>query len=211
MFTPLYLHGTLRRTRRQSLPPRFTRRLTGQSSQRRSSKYIAHIIPLVLDLEDAGGAKPVGHAGLRHGAHGGAAHVEVSRLCEADTAGALVGDDHGGRLAGACRVAVAFNLVAGAAALASLEQGRAPGRDHRREGALPDGGLVPARTAVTAVAVWGAVVRRAGRQPAAGAVGGGHCRDIGVVAAGRDPGRRLVGRLGLVRLGELAGASNGAH
>jgi hypothetical protein len=151
----------------------------------------------------------------------------------------------------------ATDLVAGAAALAPLEQGRAPGGDHRREGALPDGGLVPARTActcvfiqnhvnlelgqcsgtttcradvqckvhtngqsevvkataltVTAVAVWGAVVRRAGRQPAAGTVGGRHCGDTGVVAAGRDPGRRLVGRLGLVRLGELAGASNGAH
>jgi len=152
------------------------------------------------------------------------------------------------------------DLVAGAAALASLEQRRAPGGDHRREGPLPDGGLVSARTAcmfvfiqtpcqlelgqctqahhdaveckvhttarvldsevvvkataltVTAVAVWGAVVRRAGRQPAAGAVCVGRRGGGGVVAAGRDdPGSRLVGGLVFVRLGELAGASNGAH
>ena len=69
-------------------------------------------LPLVLDLEDAAGTEFIGHARLRHGAHGGAAHVEVSRLDEAGPAGARVGDDDGRRLAGARRVAggVAFNL-----------------------------------------------------------------------------------------------------
>lgn len=62
---------------------------------------------------------------------------------------------------------------------------------------------------VTAVAVWGAVVRRAGGQPAAGAVGVGHRGGGSVVAAGPDC--RLVSRPVLVWLAVLAGTSNGAH
>lgn len=67
-------------------------------------------IPSVLDLEDTGGAELVGHAGLGHGAHGSAAHVEVRGAGEADAPGALVGDDDGGWLAGASCVGRAFNL-----------------------------------------------------------------------------------------------------
>ena len=42
-----------------------------------------------------------------------------------------------------------YYLVAGAAALAALEDGRAAGGDHGRERRLVDGVLVPARAACT--------------------------------------------------------------
>ena len=67
-------------------------------------------LPSVLDVEASGAAELVGLAGLRHGSERRAAQVEVHGLGQARAAGALVGDDHGGRLPGACRVAVAFNL-----------------------------------------------------------------------------------------------------
>jgi hypothetical protein len=66
--------------------------------------------PPVLDLEHAAGSEPVGHAGLRHGAHGRAAHVEVGDLAGEEAAGGLVGDHDSRRLAGAGRVRRAFNL-----------------------------------------------------------------------------------------------------
>jgi len=107
--------------------------------------------PPVLDPHDAAGADLVGHAapGLRHGAHGRAAHVEVRDLAREQPARGQVRDDDGHRLAGARRVARAFHLVAGAAALASPVKRRAPRGDHRVERLLPDGGLVAARAACT--------------------------------------------------------------
>jgi hypothetical protein len=66
--------------------------------------------PPVLDPEHAAGPEPVGQAGLRHGAHGRAAHVEVGDLAGEEAAGGLVSDDYGRWLAGAGRVGRAFNL-----------------------------------------------------------------------------------------------------
>ena len=61
------------------------------------------VLPGVLDLEAAGGAELVGLAGLRHGAERRAAQVEVHGLLQARAAGALVGEDHRHRAAGARR------------------------------------------------------------------------------------------------------------
>lgn len=67
-------------------------------------------IPLVLDSEDTAGTECVGLARLGHGAQGRAAHVEMGRLAGVEPAGAQVGDDDGGRIAGARLVGRAFNL-----------------------------------------------------------------------------------------------------
>jgi len=105
--------------------------------------------PPVQDPEHAASAELVGHAGPRHGAHGGAAHVKVLNLAGEQIARGLVGDYDGHGLAGARGVGLAFHLVAGAAALATLVQWRAPGGDHRVERLLPDSSLVAARAACT--------------------------------------------------------------
>jgi hypothetical protein len=103
--------------------------------------------PPVQDPEHAASAELVGHAGPGHGAHGGAAHVKVLDLAGEQPARGLVGDYDGHGLAGARGVGRAFHLVAGAAALASPVQWRAPGGDHRVEWLLSDGRLVAARAA----------------------------------------------------------------
>jgi hypothetical protein len=73
------------------------------------SQYLISL-PGVLDLEASGAAELVGLAGLRHGSERRAAQVEVHGLVQARAAGALVGEDHRHRAAGARRVAGAFHL-----------------------------------------------------------------------------------------------------
>jgi hypothetical protein len=68
------------------------------------------MVPLVLDLEDSGGAEPVSHAAVGHATEGCATHVEVTCLIEADASRTGVGDGDGNRPAGAGFVAGAFDL-----------------------------------------------------------------------------------------------------
>jgi hypothetical protein len=67
----------------------------------------------------SGAAELVRLAVLRHGSERRAAQVEVHGLVQARAAGALVGEDHGHRAAGARRVPGAFHLRGGGIILLS--------------------------------------------------------------------------------------------
>ena len=78
--------------------------------------------PPVDDVELSPVAQAAAGAGDRHPAEGGAAEVKVRVAERAEAAGALVGDDDRHGPARADAAVQALDLVAGAAALAVLEQ-----------------------------------------------------------------------------------------